>query len=50
MNSTEEVICVTLFLVAVNGIQGQLENGVDRSLFADNLAIYITKKKLKYDN
>ena len=35
---------VTIFLVATNGILGELGNGVDGSLFADDLAIYITTK------
>ena len=35
------VLGVTLFLVAINCI---LENGVDRSLFADDLAIYYTTR------
>ena len=30
---------ITLFQVAINCILGELENGVDGSLFADNLAI-----------
>ena len=38
------VLSVTLFLVAINGILGELGNGVNGSLFADNLAIYITTK------
>ena len=37
----EEVLKVTLFQVVINGIFGELRNGVDRLLFADNLAIYI---------
>ena len=36
-----EVLSVTLFLVAINEILGELGNGVDGSLFADDLAIYI---------
>ena len=32
------------FLVAVNSILGELGNGVDGSLFADDLVIYITTK------
>ena len=35
------VLSVTFFLVAINGILGELGNGVDGSLFADDLAIYI---------
>ena len=38
------MLSVTLFLAAINGILGELVNGVDRSLFADNLAIYITTR------
>ena len=40
------VLSVTLFLMAINGMLGELENGVDGSLFADDLAIYITTKKI----
>ena len=36
------VLSITLFLVAINGILGKLGNGVDGSLFADDLSIYIT--------
>ena len=39
------VLSVTLFLVAINGILRELGNGVDASLFADDLAIYITTSK-----
>ena len=35
------VLSLTLFLVAINGIL-ELGNGVDGSLFVDDLAIYIT--------
>ena len=38
------VLSVTLFLVAINEIMGELGNGVDGSLFANDLAIYITTK------
>ena len=38
------VLSVTLFLVAINGILRKLGNGVDKSLFADDLAIYITTR------
>ena len=38
------LLSITLFLVSVNGILGELGNGVDGSLFADDLAIYITTK------
>ena len=38
------MLSVTLFLMAINGILGELENGVDGSLSADDLAIYITTK------
>ena len=37
----EGVLSVILFLLAINGILGELGNG---SLFADDLAIYITTK------
>ena len=33
------VLSVTLFLVAINGILRELGNGVDGSLFADDLEI-----------
>ena len=36
------VLSVTLFLVAINNILNELGNGVDGSLFADNLAIQET--------
>ena len=36
------VFSVTLFLVAIIGIFRELGNGVDESLSADDLAIYIT--------
>ena len=39
-NSTRRVLSVILFLVAIKGIIGEVGNKVDRSLFADNLAIY----------
>ena len=38
------LLSVTFFLVAINGILGELGNGVYGSLFADNLAICITTK------
>ena len=38
------VLSVTLFLVEINGILGELGNEVNGSLFADDLAIYITTK------
>ena len=38
------VLSIIIFLVAINGILGELGNGVDGSLFADDLAIYITKR------
>ena len=38
------VLSATLFLVAINDILWELRNGVDESLFADNLAIYITTR------
>ena len=43
-NSQGEVLSVALFLVAINGILGELGNGVDGLLFADDLAIYITTR------
>ena len=43
-NSTWRVLSVTLFLVSINEILGELGNRVDGSLFADDLAIYITTK------
>ena len=41
------VFSVTLFLVAINGILEKLGNGVDGSLFADDLAKYITTRSLR---
>ena len=38
------MLSVTLFLVALNGILRELRNGVYGSLFADDLAIYITTR------
>ena len=38
------VLSVNLFLVAINGILGELGNEVDGSLFADDVAIYITTR------
>ena len=35
----------TIFLVAINEILGELGHGVHGSLFADNLAIYITRSQ-----
>ena len=43
-NSTGKVLSVTLFLVEINSILGELGNWVGGSLFVDNLAIYINKK------
>ena len=43
-NSTRGVLSVTLFLVAINGLLGELGSGVDESIFADNLTIYITTR------
>ena len=43
-NIIGEVLSVTLFLVIINGILGELENEVNGSLFADDLAIYITTR------
>ena len=36
------VLSITLFLVAINGILGELGYGMDGSFFADDLAINIT--------
>ena len=41
------VLSVTFFLVVVNDILG---NGVDESLFADNLAIYITRRNPRVES
>ena len=38
------MLSVILFLVAINGILGELGNRVDGSLFAEDLAIYITTR------
>ena len=38
------MLSVTLFLVAINGILGELGNKVDGSLFTHDLAIYITRR------
>ena len=38
------VLSVTLFLLAINGLLGELGNGVDGSLLADDLTIYITTR------
>ena len=38
------VLSKTLFLVAINGILGELANGMGGSHFADDLAIYITTR------
>ena len=38
------MLSVTLFLVAINGILGELRNRVAGSLFIDNLTIYITTR------
>ena len=38
------MLSVTLFLVAINGILGELGNGVDGPLFAYDLAIYIAAR------
>ena len=43
-NSTTGVLSIILYLVAINSILGELRNGVDGLLFADNLAIYVTTK------
>ena len=39
-----EVLSVTLFLVGINDILGELGIGVDGSVLTDNLAIYITTR------
>ena len=39
-----EVFSVTLFIVTINSILGELGNGLDGSLFADDLEIYITTR------
>ena len=36
-------LSITLFLVAINGILGKFGNGLDESLFVDNLSIYNKK-------
>ena len=41
---SQGVLSKTLFLMAINGILGELGNGEDWSLFADVLAIYITTR------
>ena len=43
---------MTLFLMAINDILGELRNGVDESLFADNLVLYTVyhSKKPKDDS
>ena len=38
------VLSVTIFLMVINGILWELGNGVDGSLFTDDLAIYIIKR------
>ena len=43
--SQGRVLSVNLFLVAIYGILREQGNGVDGSLFADDLAIYITRKQ-----
>ena len=43
-NFTGRVLNVTLILVAINGILGKLGIEVDGSIFADDLAIYITTR------
>ena len=39
-----KVRVLSVTLVAINGILGELGNEVDRSLFVDDLAIYITNR------
>ena len=41
---SQGVLSKTLFLMAINGILGELGNGVDGSLFVDDLAMYITTR------
>ena len=41
---------MTLFMVAINGILGELGNGVERSFFADDLAIYIITRNQRVAN
>ena len=41
------MLSVTLFLVAIISILAELGNGIDRSLFADGLSIYITTRNQK---
>ena len=41
-----EMLIVTLFLVAINAILGELGNGVDGSLFAVDLTIHITRNRI----
>ena len=38
------VLSVTLFLVSINDILGELGNGVNESVFADDLTIYVTTR------
>ena len=40
-------LSLILFLVEINGILGELRNGVDGLLFADNLTIYTTIRSLR---
>ena len=42
--SQGRVLSVTFFLVAINGILGELRNIVDGSLFVDDMAIYLTTR------
>ena len=44
------VLSVTLFLVAINDILNELRNGVDGSLFADDLAIYTTTRNMRVEH
>ena len=44
VNSTGGMLCVTPFLVAIKGILRELGNGIDRSLFVDDLEMYITTR------
>ena len=41
------VLNIILFLVAINSILEELGNGLDKSIFADNLTMYITTRNQK---
>ena len=42
-------LSITLSLVEINSILGEVVNEVDRSLFANNLAIYITTRNQRVE-